>query len=123
MSGTALVTWFGATFFGIWIGLAIAQIATGRFLFRMFNPALIDWSANEIKLSGLAFAICGIVGAGSVLFFGLFAPFPPRIAWIVVLNPWALVFIAALFVQLLIELHHRRRWPFKRAPESGTKPA
>jgi hypothetical protein len=113
-----VVSWFVATFFGFWTGLGVAQAVTGRFLFRIFNPPRVEWSTNEIKVSGLSYAICGIVGAASILIVGLFGAFGVGTPWIMVSNPFMWAFFATLLAQGLIEQHHRGKWPFKRSSPS-----
>ncbi|HXC75794.1 MAG TPA: hypothetical protein VNU19_01965 [Candidatus Acidoferrum sp.] len=107
-------SWCVTAFFGLWTGLGVAQTMTGQFMFRMFNPARIDWSMNEIRLSGVSWTICGFVGLLSVLVFDLFGPLGVGTPWIMYSNPWVPVFLCTLLVQVLIEQHHRRRWPFNR---------
>ena len=110
-----VVSWLIATFFGFWTGLGVAQAVTGRFFFRMFNPPRIEWSTNEIKVSGVSYAICGVVGAASILIFDLFGAFGVGTPWIMVSNPFIWLFLATLLVQVIIEQHHRGRWPFRGA--------
>jgi predicted permease len=86
----------------------------------MFNPARIDWSTDEIKVSGVGYAICGVVGAASILIFDLIGPIVVGTPWFIVSNPFIWIFFAtSLIVQVLIEQHHRRRWPFKRSSASN----
>ncbi len=119
MGGFTLgVVWLFSLGFGAWTALAVAQAVAGRPFFR-FLTGRVAWSAGEIKVSGWSWAMCGLAGAvftlvgaltiannrlpqhgiGSPL--GLFA------------NPWPFVFLLTSLFQVLIEQHHKRRWPYK----------
>src|SRR5258705_2702780 len=113
MDSFGVVLFWGATvFFGIWTGLGIAQTTTGQLLFGMFNPR-VDWSANEIRLWGVTFAICGFAGTVSGLVFVLYGPIGVGTPWFLLPSPWVFVFLGTLLVQVLIDQHHRGRWPFR----------
>jgi hypothetical protein len=107
------ILWCIAIFFGVWTGLGIAQVVSGHFMLRMFNWRGVDWSQTEIRLSGASWAICGLVGAISVLLglflFERYLVGPP---WVVLANPFGPVFLCTLLAQVLIDLHHRGWWPF-----------
>jgi hypothetical protein len=109
--------WSATVFFGIWTGLGIAQTFTGQFMFGMLNPR-VDWSANEIRFSGVTLAVCGFAGAVSGLVFELYGPFGVGTPWFLLPSPWSVVFLGTLVVQVLIDQHHRGRWPFR--PRSST---
>jgi hypothetical protein len=106
--------WAVTTFFGVWTGLGVAQLISGHFMFRMFSPTGVDWSTNEIRLSGASWAVCGLVGAISVLLLNLFGSFLVGTPWVMLANPFAPAFLCTLLAQVLIEQHHRGRWPFTR---------
>jgi hypothetical protein len=106
-----LVSLFSAGF-GALTALSILQALSGRpILSRGYS-----WTPGEIKLSGLSWAVFGLAGVGTALVGGL--EFGARVIplyWVgspwgtVTANPLALILVANLLFQLLIQLHHKRR--------------
>ena len=95
-------------------------------MLKMFGREV--WSSGENKLSGLSWAICGLVGSVWWLVFALNPTMASGLPWreyadnwpmiyllTAILNPWPLVLMLTVLCQLLIDLHHNNRWPFRRS--------
>jgi hypothetical protein len=105
-------TWFAGLVGGVFVGLGVFQALTGRSLMRKRT----SWSAGEIKLLGVVWAITGLVLAITALVgaFQIAANQAPRSFAL-----WPIIVLGGPIAQLLIEQHHNRRWPF-RDRASGT---
>src|SRR5207245_8510313 len=101
--------------FGVLTGIGLALAVTGRAMLKVFGKEV--WSSGENKLSGLSWAICGLVGTVWVLVFALDPSMASGLPWrqyadnwpmtyvlIVISNPWPLVFLLTLLCQALIDL-------------------
>jgi hypothetical protein len=105
-----LLVWLVAFLGGVMGTLGAVQAVSGRRTYP-FNPRGTNWSAGELNLLGLGFAVLWLAMAVYGLVGGLFiashvhVPFGPLF--------WAPVVIASLLFQVLMQQRHSRGWPFK----------
>ena len=120
MDGSTIVmTWVIAFTSGALAALGVAQAASGRLL-RIFNRRHLDWTVGEVRVLGLTWAVAGASWAVWALFGALTFAHVIPLFWvghwwgILISAPVSLITFGALLVQVLIELRHNHRWPFRR---------
>ena len=111
--------WFFALLGGAMAALAVSQAVTGRPTHPLMAHRA-DWSVSELKILGLGWAIHWLVLAAWVLFGSIwivtFQSMPlGRVGWIPIgVLVWLPVLSLGPVFQILMDLRHEGRWPFKR---------
>jgi hypothetical protein len=108
-------TWSGGLIFGAGITIGMIELVTGH---MVIFPRRVSWTVGEVKVYGLVtstvcslFAIETLVD-GLVLSTSSGPTWSVPAWWYATVWVWFLGTLAFGFTALLLEQHHKRRWPF-----------
>jgi hypothetical protein len=107
---TLVVGWFCALVAGTLGGLAASQSVTGRPTYPLVTMR-IDWTARELKLLGLGWAIFWLALSIYALVGSLFLSEHQAVPFGSV--GWVPFILGGPAFQLLMEQRHNGRWPFR----------
>jgi hypothetical protein len=110
--------WAAGFFAGTLFTFGMIEVVTGR---MVVNPQRLNWSVGEVRVRGMAFAIGGLlIGTYSLInFLSLLVSWyqiwalPPW--WYATQLAWVPIVGIAPMTSLLLEQHHKKRWPFNRS--------
>lgn len=115
---TIVGAWLGGIASGSLLTLGLIHLATGRAVLKWGTYA--SWSQGEIRVAGLAMTIYSLflaayLLAGSFVLSTGSGPGWRAPAWYEAIQGLNfLVLFSMLTTNLLLEQHHRHRWPFTR---------
>jgi len=121
-------TWLFALMSGFAGGIAFTQLVTGRPTYFLIGKQP-TWSAGETRVAGLGWTVQWMAVAISALISGWYfaghpdGPFPKYYvvsigslhgAYSLESLMWLPIMLIGPVVSVVVDLHHKRRWPFKR---------